>query len=138
MTDDLEETLFHAVRTAGGGRPLSEARSRAIVAAVLEAVGEHERTVRSARVRAGQAAKGPGGRPPFGWRYEGKELVPDRREQKVITLARQLRDYGLSTRQIAVRLEQAGHRPKVGAKWSSAQVGRLLVERPEPGPHRRG
>jgi hypothetical protein len=70
-----------------------------------------------------------GGRPPFGWRAEGKELVPDEREQAVITLARRLAQEGMSSRQIAGRLEEAGHRPKVGERWSSVQVGRVLRER---------
>jgi hypothetical protein len=70
-----------------------------------------------------------GGRPPFGWRAEGKELVPDEREQEVIALARHLAQEGLSSRKIAARLEEADHRPKVGQKWSSVQVCRLLRER---------
>jgi hypothetical protein len=41
---------------------------------------------------AGKAAKVSrgcygGGRPPFGWRAEGKELLPDEREQVVVALA---------------------------------------------------
>ena len=67
-----------------------------------------------------------GGRPPFGWRAEGKELVPEPREQEVIALIRQLHDEGLSSRQIAARLEEAGHRPKVGDRWSSNQVLRVV------------
>ena len=70
-----------------------------------------------------------GGRPPFGWRAEGKELVPDEPEQEVIALARRLSDEGLSSRQVAARLEEAGHRPKVGERWSSVQVCRILRER---------
>jgi hypothetical protein len=64
-----------------------------------------------------------GGRPPFGWRAEGKELVPDAKEQEVIALARHLAAEGLSSRQVAARLEEAGHR------WSSVQVCRILRAR---------
>ena len=57
---------------------------------------------------------------------EGKELVPDAREQEVVAFMRQLSDEGLSSRQIAARLGGAGHRPKVGEHWSSVQVLRVL------------
>ena len=67
-----------------------------------------------------------GGRPPFGWRAEGGELVPDEREQVVIAFMRELEAEGLSSRQIAARLEEAGHKPKVGDRWSSVQVLRVL------------
>ena len=85
-------------------------------------------------MRAGKAAKIAsggygGGRPPFGWRAEGKELVPEPREQEAIVLVRQLAEEGLSSRQIAARLEQAGFRPKVGEYWSSVQVLRI-IQRP--------
>ena len=83
---------------------------------------------------AGKAAKLAGGwlrgRPPaVRVRAEGKELVPHEREQEVIALARHLAQEGLSCRQIAARLEEAGHRPKVGERWSSVQVGRVLQKR---------
>ena len=81
--------------------------------------------------RAAKLATGgySGGRPPFGWRAEGKELVPDSREQEVIALVRQLTSEGLSSRQVAACLDEAGHRPKVGKRWSSVQVCRILRER---------
>ena len=80
--------------------------------------------------RAAKLATGgyAGGRPPFGWRAEGKQLVPDEREQEIIALARQLTREGLSSRQVAARLKEAGHRPKAGGRWSSVQVGRILRE----------
>jgi len=39
--------------------------------------------------KAQKVAKGGygGGRPPFGWRAEGKELVPDAREQEVVAFS---------------------------------------------------
>ena len=67
-----------------------------------------------------------GGRPPFGWRAEGKELAPDERGQEIVAFMRQLSGEGLSSRQIAARLEEAGYRPKVGEHWSSVQVLRVI------------
>ena len=46
--------------------------------------------------------------------------------QDAIVLVRRLSDEGLSTRQIAAQLEKAGHQPKVGERWSSVQVLRIV------------
>jgi len=63
--------------------------------------------------RAAQLATGgyAGGRPPFGWRAEGKELVLDEREQEVIGLARQLSDQG--AQQPSDRSSSGSGRPAV-------------------------
>jgi DNA invertase Pin-like site-specific DNA recombinase len=109
----------------------SEDGTRVLVRQILGAVSKYERALIRSRMMGGRAAKVAsggygGGRPPFGWRAEGKELVPEPREQEAIALVRQLADEGLSSRQIAARLEEAGHRPKVGEQWSSVQVLRIL------------
>jgi DNA invertase Pin-like site-specific DNA recombinase len=109
----------------------SEDGTRVLVRQILGAVSQYERALIRSRMMGGRAAKVAsggygGGRPPFGWRAEGKELVPEPREQEAIALVRQLADEGLSSRQIAARLEEAGHRPKVGEQWSSVQVLRIL------------
>jgi DNA invertase Pin-like site-specific DNA recombinase len=112
----------------------SDDATRVLVRQVLGAIAQYERALIRSRMAAGRAAKMAiggyaGGRPTFGWRAEGKELVPDEREQETIALARLLAHEGLSSRQVAARLEEAGHRPKVGRRWSSVQVGRVLRER---------
>ena len=94
----------------------------------------YERALIRSRMAAGRAVKlatggYSGARPPFGWRAEGKGLVPDEPEQEIVALARQLSDEGLSSRQIAEHLEGAGHRPKVGERWSSVEVCRILRDR---------
>jgi DNA invertase Pin-like site-specific DNA recombinase len=104
---------------------------RELIRNILGSVAGYERAVIRGRMMAGRDAKVAsggygGGRPPFGWRAENKELVPEPREQEVIALVRQLAEEGLSSRQIATRLEEAGHRPKVGAHWSSVQVLRII------------
>jgi DNA invertase Pin-like site-specific DNA recombinase len=124
----LQETLMARMRKAGVEvlsvtEPDidSDDATRVLVRQVLGAIAQYERALIRSRMAAGRAAKLAtggygGGRPPFGWRAEGKQLVPDAREQAVIGLARQLHDEGLSSRQVAARLEQAGHRPKVGER----------------------
>ncbi len=137
----LQETLMGRMRKAGVEvlsvtEPDidSDDATRVLVRQVLGAIAQYERALIRSRMAAGRAAKlavggYSGGRPPFGWRAEGKELVPEEREQEIITLARQLSSEGLSSRQVAARLEQDGHLPKVGQGWSSVQVGRILRER---------
>jgi DNA invertase Pin-like site-specific DNA recombinase len=136
----LQETLMARMRKAGVEvlsvtEPDidSDDATRVLVRQVLGAIAQYERALIRSRMGAGKAAKRAtggyaGGRPPFGWRAEGKELVPDEREQEIIALARRLAGEGLSSRQVAARLEQGGHNPKVGRRWSSVQVGRLLRE----------
>jgi DNA invertase Pin-like site-specific DNA recombinase len=137
----LQETLLVRMRKAGVevlsvSEPDidSDEPTRVLVRQILGGIAQYERALIKGRMMAGKSAKRrvggyTGGRPPFGWRAEGRELVPDEREQAVIALAQQLHDEGLSTRQIAARLEAAGHSPKSGQGWSSVQVGRILRER---------
>ena len=134
----LQETLMARMRAAGAevisvSEPDmdSDDPTRVLVRQVLGSISQYERALIRGRMMAGKAAKVSkggygGGRPPFGWRAEDKELVPEPREQEAIALVRQLADEGLSSRQIAARLEEAGHRPKVGEHWSSVQVLRIL------------
>jgi DNA invertase Pin-like site-specific DNA recombinase len=134
----LQETLMARMRVAGAevisvSEPDmdSDDPTRVLVRQLLGSISQYERALIRGRMMAGKAAKVSkggygGGRPPFGWRAEGKELVPEPREQEAIALVRQLAKEGLSSRQIAARLEEAGHRPKVGDHWSSVQVLRIL------------
>lgn len=134
----LQETLMTRMRQAGAevisvSEPDmdSDDPTRVLVRQVLGSISQYERALIRGRMMAGKAAKVAGGgygggRPPFGWRAEGKELVPDEREQAVIARARQLSDEGLSSRQIAAKLDQEGRRPKEGDRWSSVQVLRVL------------
>ncbi len=124
----------HPTGTPPASHRLRPLLTRPLVREVPEAITQYERALIRSRMGAGKAAKlavggYAGGHPPFGWRAEGKELVPHEREQEVIALARHLAQEGLSCRQIAARLEEAGHRPKVGERWSSVQVGRVLQKR---------
>jgi DNA invertase Pin-like site-specific DNA recombinase len=136
----LQETLMARMRKAGVevlsvSEPDvdSDDPTRVLVRQVLGAISQYERVLIKSRMVAGKQAKIArggygGGRPPFGSRAEGRELVPEPREQKVIALVRQLHDEGLSTRQIADRLDDAGRdfRPRSGEHWSSVQVWRIL------------
>ncbi len=66
------------------------------------------------------------GRPPFGYRAEGGELVPDPDEQAAVQRIVGLRADGASLRQIAVTLTAEGLTPKRGGSWHPQQVARVL------------
>jgi len=137
----LQETLMARMRRAGVEvlsvtEPDidSDDATRILVRQVLGAIGQYERALIRSRMAAGRAAKLAaggygGGRPPFGWRAEGRELVPEPGEQAIIAEIRKLSAEGLSSRQIAAKLDEGGHRPKVGEHWSSVQVLRVLQRR---------
>jgi DNA invertase Pin-like site-specific DNA recombinase len=139
----LQETIIGRLQRAGR-EILSVAEpdidgddpTRVLVRQVLGAISQYERAVIRARLLAGRAAKRAqgryaGGRPPFGWRAEGGELLPIAEEQAAIRLAKRLEKAGLSLRKIARELEQAGYQPKKGP-WSPPKVQRVLRRRNPP------
>jgi DNA invertase Pin-like site-specific DNA recombinase len=112
--------------------------SRKLIRQVLGSVAEYERSMIAMRLRSGKARKIEkggygGGRPPYGWRAQGRELVPNVDEQNVLKRIRELRRGGLSFREIAARLDAEGHRPRGTRKgpakrWHPEQL-RLIVNR---------
>jgi hypothetical protein len=72
------------------------------------------------------------GRPPFGWRAAGRELVEDPAEQATLDPDRGLHGQGRSLRGIGAALEGEGRRPRRGLRWHPASVARILA-RAEPG-----
>lgn len=138
----LQETTIARLRAAGASVvSVSEADidsddpTRVLVRQVLGAIGQYERALIRGRVQAGQAAKRAaggyaGGRPAFGYKAVGGELVPDEHEQTGIALARDLRAQGRSLREIADALTTAGYVSKSGGRWSATQVDRILARRP--------
>jgi DNA invertase Pin-like site-specific DNA recombinase len=92
-----------------------------------------ERGMISARMRAGRRLKAErggyaGGRPPFGYRAEGRQLVPEPSEFPAIERATALRSDGASYRAIACILQSEGFVRKGGIeRWHPVQVGRLLA-----------
>lgn len=66
------------------------------------------------------------GRPPYGYRSEGGALVPDEHEQRGLALMLQLHAEGDSLRVIGQKLEAAGFKPKLAARWSAGSVSAIL------------
>jgi len=78
---------------------------------------------------------------PYGWRLEdGKQsdLVPDEKEQEVISLIKELRNnkdksgHNWGYLKIAKELNRRGHKTKKGAEWGPSQVARIVKEKNVP------
>jgi DNA invertase Pin-like site-specific DNA recombinase len=110
---------------------------RTFVRQVMGAASQLERAMIRARMESGRALKAEHGgyagygSPPFGWRAEGKALVPNEQEQAVIARARELHGGGASLREIARRLNAEGVPAKRGGHWHCRTVGRVLNRRPD-------
>ena len=105
--------------------------TRVLIRQVLGALAQYERALIKARMTAGREAKRQaggyaGGRPPYGYKAEGRELVANDAEQKVIAEAQRLRDQGRSLREIADELAGRGLEPRSGSRWHPTQVARLV------------
>jgi len=140
----LQETLMARMRQAGAevlsvSEPDidSDDATRVLVRQVLGSISQYERAVIRGRMMAGKAAKVArggygGGRPPYGYRAAGGELVPDEGEQAIIARARTLAAGGRSLREIAAVLEDEGLHPRTaGARWHPRTVGVLLSVSPQ-------
>ena len=93
--------------------------------------GQLERAMIVARLRRGRQMKSDlggyaQGRPPYGFRAEGGELVAAPEEHEAIKLAKRLRKRGLSYREIADRLQAEGLHPRSGGRWHPPMVSRLV------------
>jgi DNA invertase Pin-like site-specific DNA recombinase len=107
--------------------------SRALIRQVLGAVAQYERAMITLRLRSGRmrkAAKGgyAHGAPRLGYRAEGRALVPNPEEQRVVERVRELHTEGLSLRGIAKALEDEDLKPKRSDRWHPETV-RLLIRK---------
>lgn len=135
----LQETILVQMRKCGGevlsvSEPDidSDDPTRILVRQVLGAIAQYERAMIRRRTAAGRARKIAaggygGGKPRYGYRAEGGDLIPDETEQAVIIRVGALRDQGKSLREIAAVLDSEGVQPRTaGAKWHPATVSGLL------------
>ena len=101
-----------------------------IMLTLLAAFAEFERTLIAERTSAALSHKKRNGQlynhPPFGFRREGKQLVPHEAEQKVLKHIFQCRKDGLSLYDIANRLNDLGVPSKKGGKWHAATIAHIV------------
>jgi DNA invertase Pin-like site-specific DNA recombinase len=90
-----------------------------------EAIGERTRDA----MRHMKARRQRVGAVPLGWRLadDGTTLVEDAAEQEVLRLVRELRQDGLSIREIVAELNARGVASKQGGRWHIATVQRALA-----------
>ena len=135
-----EAALAHVWRCGGrvftsdGGEVVQDDPDDPMRTAMRQMVGvfsELERAMITKRLRNGRrekAAQGgyAQGRPPFGYRAEGGELVPDKAEQDALKVMRRMRDRGSSYREIASALTDKGISPRQSERWHPQTVARIV------------
>lgn len=126
---DLRRAGARLATPSGGTADTPEVR---LQSQMLDAIGEYERALISARTRralAQRRAQGlqPAGGAPYGYRWRHGRLEPHGAEQDVLRQMRRLRDAGYSIREIAHELEASGAYTRHGRdRWHPKQVHRIL------------
>src|SRR5690606_7197946 len=100
---------------------------------LIAAMAQWEREEIAARVRSSVAVRAHLGKPtgdtaPFGYRWEGHELVLDEKEAPVRALMFELFQKHERIKTVANLLNEAGHRTRQGKKFSATTVRRLLTD----------
>jgi DNA invertase Pin-like site-specific DNA recombinase len=135
----VQETLIRRLQAAGREvRSVAEPEgdgdedTRRLVRVVLGAIAEYERGLIRGRMIAGKQAKVAvggygGGRPAYGKRVEGGELVDNPDETRVLERIRTLRADGLSYRAIGEQLDHDGLKPRQADRWQPAVVREIAL-----------
>lgn len=108
---------------------------------VIAAMATWEREEIGSRVAASVAVRAKlgkklGGAAPFGYRYEGHQLVPNPHEAPVVRKMYELFAQHGRVRTVCRLLNDAGHRMRKGAKFGYTTVNRLLSDSTPAGRHR--
>lgn len=104
------------------------ARAQLQAPAIIEALSVVDRAHTRVKAKA-RAERQKGGRPHFGMRAEGKELVEIEEELATIKRIVELRVAGNTFRRIAEMLEAEGRTAKGGGRWHPESVRRVYVRR---------
>jgi len=101
--------------------PTDESRRR--VRDVLRAAAAKERALIALR---SASARPTGGSPPYGYRSENGNVVPEPDEQAALARIVELRANGATLREIARALHAEGHPPKRSRRWHAESVRRIV------------
>jgi DNA invertase Pin-like site-specific DNA recombinase len=100
------------------------------MANVLATFAQFERRMIGQRIREARAQLRAQSRvygtTPFGFRREGKMLVRDPAEQKIVARARRLYARGVSYMRIAERFDAEGLRGRLGGRWDGITIKSML------------
>lgn len=131
----IEAAIFRKeariVSTAGEGTD-SDDPSSILMRRMIDAFGEYERLVIKARTKAALGAKKIRGERvghiPFGHKLadDGLHIEEDELEQDILRQMRELRQNGLSIRDIAEHMNRRGAFNRGQAKWNHASVHRVM------------
>ena len=90
-----------------------------------EAIGERTAAAIQHKASVGEYT---GGDVPYGYdlALDGEHLMDNLQEQKVLTVARTLRNGGLSLRSVARELNAQGFRSRTGRQFAHVQIARML------------
>jgi DNA invertase Pin-like site-specific DNA recombinase len=106
--------------------------NRRLIRVILGAIAEWERSMIALRMARGRALKRErggyaDGRPPYGFRAEGKALVADVAEQATVRRILELHGQGESLRGIIAALEAEGRAAKQGGRWHPRTVAAVVA-----------
>lgn len=108
--------------------------SRKLIRQILGAVSEYERSMIAMRLRAGRVRKAAtggyaGGKPPYGYRAEGKALIPDESEQATINRIRAAPSEAFVPQEIGRTLEAEGLPPRRSTHWHPGTLAPIVARR---------
>lgn len=137
MVERLAQRVGSRIVSAdGGGNGADDDPGALLLRRMLDVFAEYERAIIRTRVRAALAAKKRRGemtgKPPYGFRLaeDGKHLIPDVREQRIVEVVRARRAAGATYRSIVSELQEQGLSTRGGGRWYPAQVRRIALAEP--------
>jgi len=126
---DKEGIALHLIDQGGQAVNTKSALGRFFLT-IMAAVAEMERNLIRERTRSALQYKRSNGKvygpQPFGYRREGKDLLPDPEELRALELMQELRSKGYSLRGIAKELTRRQVPTKNGGRWEAMTVKRIL------------
>lgn len=133
MVERLAADAGARVISCAGEGSAADDPSSVLLRRIVDAFAEHERLLIAMRTRQALAAKKTRGeltgKAPYGFRVgeDGRALVQDNEEQRVLSVVRELRAAGLTMRAIVNEVDRRGLRSRVGKPFALAQVARMLA-----------